>query len=364
MWEDENLGKTKDLITKLNITNSLKYKALIIFCILVHTCIAVFSYVYDITPLLIFNLCSIFIYIISGFMIKKHPAVSCYIGFIEIICHSFVTVILLGNNFGFSMYFILLVPMIYSMLHSINTKHYIIKSNILAVLSFVLYVTCYIISYINPPVYETEALNQVRPYVYIINMFVTFVALSSFSILFILETVAAYNKLYTKNKELDNLANTDHLTGLYNRRTMTEHVMTMLSDYKITNQPFSVIVCDIDDFKILNDTYGHKCGDEVLKTISTTLSNLIRDKDFLCRWGGEEFLVLLRNTDVELARTIAERIREKIASINVIYNSQPVSVTMTFGVASVSEEQNYDSLFKLADGRLYEGKNSGKNVVV
>lgn len=358
------MNKITDLISKLNITSSLKYKALTILCIFVHSSIALFSFIYGITPLLIFNLASILIYIGNTFLLAKHPAWVCYISFMEIILHSFISVILLGNDFGFSMYFVLLVPMVYNMLHSVNVNHYILKANVLSILSFILFAGCYIISNNYAPIYVSSALNRVRPYVYTVNILITFFTLSFFSILFILETVAAYNKLYSQNQQLDTLANTDPLTGLYNRRTMTEHVVHMFEDYKVSNKPFSIIICDIDDFKKINDTYGHKCGDEVLKTISATFSNLTRDKDFICRWGGEEFLLLLKNTDVELARTIAERIRASIADLEVTYNNITIKITMTFGVASVTEEPNYDTLFKLADTRLYQGKNNGKNIVV
>ena len=356
--------KVTNIISKLNMASGLQYKLLMIFCIFVHSCIAVFSLFFSLYPLFIFNIVSTIIYVIGSFLIQKHTAVVSYMGFVEIILHSFVCVILLGNSFGFSMYFILLVPMVYNIFHSINTKHYIIKASILSLLSFILFVTCYILSNIRQPLYLTDELEKARPFVYVANIFIVFIALSFFSIIFILETVTAYDKLYSQNKQLDTLASTDPLTGLYNRRTMTQHIMDVLSDYKITQQPFSIIICDIDDFKIVNDTYGHECGDEVLRTLSRTLKSLTRDKDFLCRWGGEEFLVLLKNTDLNLARSIADRIRVCVEKSEIKYNDYDIKTTMTLGVASVTEEQDYNVLFKLADERLYTGKNSGKNVVV
>ena len=358
------MNKLTELITKLNITSNLKYKALTILCIFVHSSIAIFSFIYGITPLLFFNFASILVYIGNSFLLLKHPAKVCYISFVEIILHSFISVILLGNDFGFSMYFILLVPMVYNMLHSTNINHYILKSNVLAILSFILFVTCYIISNVHEPIYSNTSLESIRPFIYVINMLITFFTLSFFSILFILETMTAYNKLYSQNQQLDILANTDHLTGLFNRRTMTEHVIHMLESYTTTKEPFSIIICDVDNFKNVNDTYGHKCGDEVLKTIASTFQELTRDKDFLCRWGGEEFLILLKGTDIEQARIIAERIRVNISETDITYNDLHINITMTFGVASVTEEQDYNILFKLADSRLYTGKKNGKNVVI
>ena len=295
---------------------------------------------------------------------QKYTVFFTYLGFVEIILHSFICVILLGNNFGFSMYFILLVPMIYNILHSINANHFLLKASVLSLLSFVLFVTCYVLSNIRQPLYMNDALEKVRPFVYVANILIVFIALSFFSILFIIETVVAYNKLYSQNKQLDTIANTDPLTGLYNRRTMTRHIIDFFSDYEITRQPFSIIICDIDDFKIINDTYGHECGDEVLRSLSQIYENLTRDKDFLCRWGGEEFLILLKNTDLNDARTIADRIRANVENSEIIYNDTTIKITITLGVASVTEKQDYNALFKLADERLYIGKNSGKNIVV
>lgn len=356
--------KVNNIISKLNIASRIQYKLLMVFCIFVHSCIAVFSLYFNILPLLIFNIASIIIYIIGSFLVQKYTVLVSYMGFTEIILHSFICVILLGNGFGFSMYFILLVPLVYSIFHSINARRYLIKASILSLLSFALFVTCYILSNIQEPLYNNNALDKARPFVYVINILIVFIALSFFSILFIIETVVAYNKLYTQNKQLDTIANTDPLTGLYNRRTMTTQIMNFLSDYKISKQPFSIIICDIDDFKKINDNYGHEGGDEVLRSLSKIFENLTRDKDFLCRWGGEEFLILLKNTDLDHARIIAERIRVHVENSEIKYSNYNIKITLTLGVASVTENQDYDVLFKLADNRLYTGKNSGKNIVV
>ena len=356
--------KNSNIVSKLNIASRFQYKILMIFCIIVHSCIVAFSLYHHITPLLIFNLVSIIAYIIGSFLIQKYTALFSCIAFGEIILHSFICVILLGNSFGFSMYFILLVPMVFNIFHSINVKRYLFKASILSLLSFVLFVTCYILSNMLEPIYVTDALEKVRPFVYTANIFIVFFTLSFFSVLFISETVTAYNKLSNQNKKLDTMANTDPLTGLYNRRTMTRRIKDFLSDYKTNKLPFSIIICDIDDFKVINDTYGHECGDEVLRFLSRTFERLTRDRDFLCRWGGEEFLILLNNTDLELARTIADRIRADIEKSEINYGEYHINITMTMGVASVTEEQDYDVLFKLADERLYAGKRSGKNKVV
>lgn len=349
---------------KLSLNTSSILKLFTLFCIVIHMMIAIFSIYTKITPLLVLNLCSILLYIYCIYIVAKHPAKVFYIGFGEIVLHSFISVVLVGNGFGFSMYFIALVPMAFNLLHAAKSNKYILKSFILSIISFVLFAGCYIISNLHTPLYESDILSNLKPYIYIVNMFITFVALLGFSILFLIEIESAYNSLYNKNLELDNLANTDPLTGLYNRRTMTVHVQNMYEDYHKTQKPFSLIVCDIDNFKKFNDTYGHECGDEVLKTISSVLSSLTRGHDFLCRWGGEEFIVFLRNIDREMALNIAERIRQKIEETEIKFEDKNLHITMTFGVSSATETDDYEELFKLADSRMYEGKRSGKNKVV
>ncbi len=356
--------KANKIINSSNFQNDFKFKISIILCIFVHTFIAIFSLLNNITPLFIFNLGSIATYILTLIILKHSQTLVVYISFLEIILHSFVCTILIGNGFGFVMYFIALVPMSYHFLHSIRVSHYLRKASAISIASFIMYVTCYVISYYNEPLYQSDTLNNIKIYVYLINMFFTFVILAYFSLFFIAETEAAIKKLYSKNKELDVLANKDPLTGLYNRRTMTEHVVNMCNESKENNTEFSLIICDIDDFKRINDNYGHDFGDEVLKTIAGVLSSLTRGHDFLCRWGGEEFLILLKNIDYNMAKTIAERIRVQIEKTNIIYNDIFLNITMTFGVASSTQTNNYNSLFKLADERLYEGKRSGKNKVV
>lgn len=356
--------KAKGVKALPNIPSLLKFKAFILFCVIIHSLIALFACVYAISPLVSFNIGSIIVYLICGFIVNRHQSLVIYIGFMEIILHSFVSVLLVGNNFGFSMYFIILIPMAYHMLHATNSRRYLFKASILSAISFILYASCYIMSINNEPIYSSEALDKIHPIIYIINMLIAFISLTMFSILFLLETEGAYNRLFSKNTELGNLANHDPLTGLYNRRTMTEHITEMYSDNTDKLTPFSLIICDIDDFKQFNDTYGHECGDEVLKTIADVLTALTREHDFLCRWGGEEFLVILKNINIDMARTIAERIRLQISMTDIKYNEESLHITMTFGVASSSESDNYEDLFKLADKRLYTGKSSGKNMVV
>lgn len=356
--------KIRNVLKNINfVSNEFKLNLCIAFCSFVHGSLVFFGYFYDVPPLMIFNVFSVSIYIICFFLVKKYPWFIYFYAYAEIISHSFFSVILIGNRFGFSLYFVLLVPISYNMLHSMRVNYTLTKATIASLFSFVSYALCYFHSIYALPQYQSEALDKVAPYVYLFNIFVTFGTLMTYSILFILESEEAFNKLNDKNKELKTMANTDPLTGLYNRRSMSGQIKKSYEDYKTGNVAFSLIICDIDNFKSFNDTYGHECGDVVLKSITKELSGLVREGDYLCRWGGEEFLILLYGIEVEKAREVAERFRRSIEEMVVSYNELRLHLTMTFGVSGVSEAESYNDLFKIADGRLYDGKNCGKNCV-
>ncbi len=355
------------LFRKKSITDlSLEFKLRLFIgvCILIHILIAAFAVYSQIQHLVKFNICSILIYLLCIGLIKKHQHLIFYIGFFEILLHSFLTVILIGNEFGFSMYFVAIIPLSFHLLNAIKSKKYMLKALILSTISFLLFASCYIFSNSHEAIYSSATLDRLKPYVYLTNMLITFGTLLVFTMLFLLEINVAYKRLYDSNIELETLANTDPLTGLYNRRTMTAHVQNMYQDYHTNNNPFSLIVCDIDDFKLVNDTYGHDQGDKVLVSISTILSKLTRGLDFVCRWGGEEFIIYLKNMDKDEARNVAENIRQEISQTEIELSDNTIQVTMTFGVATVTETDDYQELFDLADSRMYQGKRSGKNKVV
>lgn len=353
-----------NMFKKINFTsNEFKFNLCLIACIIVHGSLVVFGRLFKVWPLMIFNIFSVITYTGCLFFVKKHKKSVLYYAFIEIAAHSFLSEILIGHEFGFTMYFILLVSLAYNLLHSIDIKAPIIKATILSLLSFIFYVVCYYISETGQPVYVSEGLQEAAPKAYVINMMLTFAVLMAYSVLFLMETREAFKKLNEKNRELEALANTDPLTGLYNRRVMSEQVKKFYEKYKKDKEPFSLIICDVDDFKVFNDTYGHDCGDIVLKSISKELESHKKNGDYVCRWGGEEFLIMLYGIKVDKARKVAERFRKNIEDMEVNYCDLKIHISMTFGVACVLEAESYNDLFKIADQRLYDGKSAGKNCV-
>lgn len=158
-------------------------------------------------------------------------------------------------------------------------------------------------------------------------------------------------------------ADIEVLTGLYNRRYMMSRLQEEYDRSRRSGRPFSLILTDIDYFKAINDAYGHDCGDEVLKGLAKVLMNAVRSVDVLCRWGGEEFLMLLPDTDLDAARVLADRIRKAVAGEVFEYEGNVFKLTMTFGVSSFSEGLTVKELIKMADQALYKGKALGRNTV-
>lgn len=164
-------------------------------------------------------------------------------------------------------------------------------------------------------------------------------------------------------KELEKLADYDALTLLKNRRSMKSHINSVIKQAENGNGTFSLLMCDLDNFKKINDTYGHDCGDLILKTVANIISCDVKKDDVVFRYGGEEILVMVRANN-EVTEKVAERIRSDIEREKITYNESNVNITVTIGLASYKPNTTVDELIKIADDKLYFGKNNGKNQVV
>jgi diguanylate cyclase (GGDEF)-like protein len=172
------------------------------------------------------------------------------------------------------------------------------------------------------------------------------------------------SELEEKNRKLQELAYYDPLTGLPNRRFFFEHASLIFEEVKRYEKPLSLLIMDIDHFKKINDTYGHDVGDVVLKTFANVLKGIVRQSDICARLGGEEFVVLLPNTNLEGARVLAERIRTAVAKNTVEHGSIVIVFTVSIGVSQYRKGmQNIDELIKEADIALYRAKEGGRNRV-
>ena len=159
---------------------------------------------------------------------------------------------------------------------------------------------------------------------------------------------------------------TDALTGLHNRRYMESHLGKLVELADSRGKPLAVLVLDIDYFKSINDTYGHDCGDDVLREFAIRVRKSIRGIDLACRIGGEEFVVVMPETDMAVAATVAERLRRKIAAepFPIEQGRRNIDVTISIGIASLEAHDTSAQLLKRADQALYRAKRDGRNRVV
>ncbi len=171
-------------------------------------------------------------------------------------------------------------------------------------------------------------------------------------------------KLQEMQKELQLLAATDPMTKLYNRRYFTSasaHIFDLAKRHK---NSVSLIMLDIDKFKSINDTYGHKTGDDVIVNLANILRKQQRKSDIICRFGGEEFLILLPNTTIKNAKIVAEKIRTNVKKASIYLNEEKsIQYSVSLGVSEVDaqNEPNIEEAIKRADSALYEAKESGRN---
>jgi diguanylate cyclase (GGDEF)-like protein len=171
------------------------------------------------------------------------------------------------------------------------------------------------------------------------------------------------DQLRQRNAELEEVSNTDALTGLRNRRHLETELARLRHAARRHHELLALAMFDIDHFKRINDTYGHATGDLVLREFTRRLRGELRAEDIACRWGGEEFLVLLPHTDLEGATRLADRIRRAVAAVPMAVADHEIPVTVSGGCA-LGPQDSPDTLIGEADARLYEAKTSGRDRIV
>lgn len=177
-----------------------------------------------------------------------------------------------------------------------------------------------------------------------------------------IEVIKQINFMYSRTKYL---SLTDELTGLSNRRFFEETFEKEFLRAQRYNNKLTLVMFDIDYFKKVNDTYGHQCGDYILKEVSNAALQTFRKTDMVFRFGGEEFVVILTETDTEQALIPLERFRKTIETLNLDYHGFPVNITVSIGACELTKDiKTKETLLEKADNALYEAKNTGRNQTV
>ncbi len=281
----------------------------------------------------------------------------------EVVLHSCLATIMVGWNYGFMFYLTALIPISFYLAFSIvSFRRKLIYPFVTAGVVFFSYMLILTLAHGVTPVYP-NCPAAFRVFFTYLNIIIGLVLNFLFSALFAVEVNSMQLRMESEQERLEDEASYDPLTHFLNRRSMDERLNHTHRNALINNVPYSLIMADIDHFKKVNDSYGHDCGDFVLQNISRLIQAQIRAKDSVCRWGGEEFLILI-NDGPEIAVEVANRIRSSIEAFEFIYEGKTIHVTITLGVSGYYSSSKVRTLIEIADKRLYKGKENGRNQVI
>ena len=286
--------------------------------------------------------------------------------FAEIEIHSSLATVLLGMDFDFMLYTVALIPAAFYMTNSptmrdkgIGYKYTITMSAFVVACYFIMSVVAANFT----PWCDTSGHVGIKTGIRFFNIFIAFFIQFVFSLFFAMEASYMSILLEKENVKLGEEASYDPLTKLLNRRSLTTFVNEAIDTMERVDV-FSIVMMDIDNFKSVNDTYGHDVGDTVLVELARIIMDEIRDGDHACRWGGEEFLLFAHGSKYDTCHA-ADRIRMRFAETEFKAKDDAVfHVTVTMGISEYRYGMQLRNIVEIADKRLYYGKTHGKNQVV
>lgn len=360
--------KLEEALVRLNgqlISNSLKYRLMFAAGGLVHLCFLIVFLCMQLYVLAAVNVLSVALYVCGSFFSIRKKTGNIYYGwmiafFAEIILHTVMCMLLIGVEPNFYLYALVVLPVsVYVLFFSCSFRRFLITmtSFILVAVAAVGSALVVVKSFDSFPLFPLsyDDISALR----MINLVASALMLIVFSLMFALEVHALLDRLHETNETLRFTATHDALTGLYNRHSLKG----LFEELEGSSEPFCVVLGDIDDFKKINDTYGHDGGDLVLRTIADIIMDGIGEGDTACRWGGEEILMILRGSRSDCFDRI-RAVKERINSEVLEHEGRQIRVTMTFGFADCGAERCMDVLISTVDKRLYKGKADGKNVII
>lgn len=317
--------------------------------IIVHAFLVPFFLLIGLSVLGVFNIFSASLWLFARiFNNKQQYTIAASMMVIEICLHSSLAVFYLGWNAGFQYY---LMPCVPFLLSNTKSRDATVVAN--AVICCILFVALYTFSLYHVQAYSNAIIIGGMQYV---NAVVGFIGLIIISYYFRATTIISERKM-------EMIANTDKLTGLANRRGIQQVLDAHYQLHRRNGNAFCVVMADVDNFKQVNDVYGHDCGDYVLKAVAGIIANRLRKSDAKSRWGGEEFLFMLPDADLSHASGVAESIRKCVEEYRFTCNGNELRLTLTLGVAQQEEGNSIEDTIKQADDLLYIGKKNGRNQV-
>ncbi len=334
----------------LNMLSEHKTLIFLIMCLCVHVFNVFLFWEFGLYPLVILNALSSVVYVIF-LTLFKNENLRISFAYFEIILFSAATELISGGHFGTLNFVIGMMAVIFFMLPYSNRKKHVYQ--LIGAVSAVAISLISVYGYSLYPELVGTALQH-KAFVKSMNLVITLFSLFYLSNLYLVE-------LRTTREKLDYNSNHDMLTGLYNRRFF-EGIMKRSKEEKETS--FSVAMLDVDDFKKINDTYGHETGDRVLAAVSKCVEASLPQDAVAVRWGGEEFVLYLPQVDEAQALDILNNFRAKLSEQAVYYRGTRVTITVTIGLCTGESIADYQEYIRQADEKLYWGKKHGKNQIV
>ncbi|MBR4574653.1 MAG: GGDEF domain-containing protein [Lachnospiraceae bacterium] len=345
--------------------DAMRYSLILNGIAIVHLVFMILFYVMNVYFMGIYNTVVVILYFYLARVISDVKDLSrlYWIVLGEVVLHSCLATLFVGWNFGFMYYLSSLIPTSFYLAFSIKAfRRKLTFPFITAGVTFFSYMAILTLAHFVSPFYPDTAAGF-RVFLTYMNIIIGLSVTFLFSALFAVEVNSMQLRMENEQERLEDEASYDPLTHFLNRRSMDERLNHTHRNAIINDIPYSLIMADIDHFKIFNDSYGHDCGDFVLQNISKIITAQIRSKDSACRWGGEEFLILV-NDGPEIAVDVAERIRTAIEAFEFNYEGKALHVTITLGVSGYYSSAKVKTLIEIADKRLYKGKEGGRNCVV
>ena len=298
-----------------------------------------------------FNVLSVAIWIAAAIANRRgRSTVGMWLLTLEVVGHAVLAVLLLGWSSGFQYYVIPLIPFV-----MFNDR---LSRRTVAMISAGVCATLIALRAVAPEVGPSGATEGALAAAFKYgNLTIPLFALALVSFYFRSASTSA-------ERRMESMALTDPLTGLLNRRSMEQRLREAAHGFQRSDRAFSLVMADVDHFKTVNDLHGHATGDRVLRAVAAQFTEQVRGHDAVARWGGEEFLLLLPETDAATACEVAERLRAEAAARLAEAAGLAAGVTLTFGVAMFERGMRVAECLKRADEALYAGKESGRNRVV
>ncbi|WP_319414860.1 GGDEF domain-containing protein [Marispirochaeta aestuarii] len=324
---------------------------LFIFCLLAHLLLLMLFLGLGVYPMAMFNGLSLAVFSFCLFLTKRGYHYSAFfLGTTEIIVHSFLSALFLGLGPGFHLFILTLGPCMFLLPFTSDLGKWLLMLGTIIAFTALRF---FFADYSAPYVLSIDLENLF----FTINIIVVVFSLSLLSYYFSRASWAA-------ETYISHLSQVDPLTGCLNRRGMEEVLANERVHNSISNASLGLLMCDIDDFKKVNDSYGHSFGDQVLKETVLRMGTALRLTDQIGRWGGEEFLIMLPGTDINGAERAADKVLKGITESPYEIEGKSLYLSITIGVSVLNNTETLQNCIKRADKAMYTGKLGGKNRVV